>query len=367
MQNLISEGAPGFSLHNQRERDFLVYCTKCGSQIAEDAFFCTGCGNQIATTPAGDPETSFSLTSSSKQLFDLDYYVMKKKEFSLKQHYEFEDGDRRKVAEAEAGIIAKLPTRFSLYQWTSSGTRGSELLRIESKVLSLRHECTIFDSGGQALASVKRTIQVNPFGSSLHSFYVEDAMSGQKIMEADGPAPLGNYKLLYAGKPAVDVQRRRIGSIFGAPEDFRYPAEVGIAILPGTDLDRRIAAGAVLVIDFIGRLDGEKGVGTYVSRKTQEAPGQSRLPGRWGTFATEQMERARKMQEMMPPEKRVRAITCPNCGAWNPRMKQRNNSVFCINCTQPLPVPENEMLSCPKCNGDVPAEAAKCPSCGKKF
>jgi hypothetical protein len=38
-------------------------------------------------------------TSPSKQLFDLDYYVMKKKEYSLKPHYEFEDGDRRKVAE----------------------------------------------------------------------------------------------------------------------------------------------------------------------------------------------------------------------------------------------------------------------------
>jgi len=348
----------------------MAYCTKCGKIVQEADLFCSSCGNKISssTPPFGGSFTGSSpFGASPRKLFDLDYLVMKKREFSLKQHYDFEDGNRNKIAEAEAGIIAKLPTRFSLYEWTNSGSRGQELLRVESKVISLRHECSIFDEFGTALGSVKRTIQMNPFGSSLHRFYVEDPATGQKIMETDGPAPLGNYRLVFGGKQAVEVQRRQIGSFLGPAEDFNYPTEVGVAISPGTDLDHRVAVGAVMVIDFIGRLDGDQGVGTYASRKTEDAPGESRLPGAWGSFATQQLEKARKMQETLPPEKRVRSITCPSCGVWNPRVKERRKSIFCINCTKPLPVPANEMLSCPKCNADVPAEADKCPRCGKKF
>ena len=352
----------------------MPFCTRCGHEVATDAVFCSACGNKIkmdfatASTPAS--ATLPSTTASTQSLLELDNVVLKKKAFSLKQRYDFEDIHGRKLAEAEAGIIAKLPTNFGVYEWTLSGERGQELLRIESKVLSIRHECTLFEPSGSPLASVKRTVQVNPFGSSLHSFWVEDPSSGEKLLEADGPAPLGEYKLMRGGKPAVEVQRRYIGTLFGGADDYRYPTEIGIAIIPGTDLDHRILLGSVLAIDFIGRLGGEQGVGATIRKDT---PPVETLAGEKGglfnvrAFAANQLERARQIQESLPPEKRMRAITCSYCHAWNPRSRSDRLTRFCIMCAKPLPIPENEIVSCPKCNADMPAEANKCPKCGKKF
>ena len=73
---------------------------------------------------------------------------MKKKIMSVREHYDFEDPNGRKLGEGN-GNFFQVPAKFVvLSSPDSTGNAGHEIMHIDGKILSLHHEFNLYDASG---------------------------------------------------------------------------------------------------------------------------------------------------------------------------------------------------------------------------
>src|SRR5215467_7608998 len=145
----------------------LPFCPSCGKEISAESSFCTFCGKPTGfvsnSTGAGSNFNTFSSTSPSDgvggvpgDLLHSSEIVMKKKILSLREHYDFEDRSGRKLGEGD-GNFFQFPARFVVFALTETG-QTSEVMHIQGKLISLRHEFTFLDPQGSQLGTIRRKI-----------------------------------------------------------------------------------------------------------------------------------------------------------------------------------------------------------------
>ena len=77
---------------------------------------------------------------------------MQKKILSMHEHYDFLDLQGNKLGEADGNLV-QVPPKFQV-----KDTHGQELLAVQGKVFSLRHEFTFHGQGGEELGTIKKKI-----------------------------------------------------------------------------------------------------------------------------------------------------------------------------------------------------------------
>ena len=79
-------------------------------------------------------------------------FIMKKKILSLHEHYDFEDLKGNKPGEADGNLI-QAPPKFEV-----KDPHDLELMHLQGKVFSMRHEFTFHGLGGEELGTIKKKI-----------------------------------------------------------------------------------------------------------------------------------------------------------------------------------------------------------------
>ena len=135
----------------------LPFCMNCGKEIADGTVSCPSCGKP---TGVSAPATSSigPTTSTAEDLLEAREIVMKKKIMSVREHYDFEDRSGKNLGEGN-GNFFQVPAKFVvLTSPDSMGNAGHEIMHIDGKILSLRHEFNLFDESGNLLGSMKKKI-----------------------------------------------------------------------------------------------------------------------------------------------------------------------------------------------------------------
>jgi uncharacterized protein YxjI len=158
---------------------------------------------------------------------DTNDFVMKKKIFSLREHYDLEDRDGTKLGEAN-GNLFQFPAKFSVVD-----AGGYEVMHLEGKVISLRKQFTFFDSSGGELGTIKRKI-TKLFGEE---FWVEK--DGVEFMRIHGDFTEHDYQMEIKGVPVASVHKKW----------FSVKDQIGVSITG--EVDHRVVIGAVIVIEHV--------------------------------------------------------------------------------------------------------------------
>ncbi|MFI5419689.1 MAG: zinc ribbon domain-containing protein, partial [Nitrososphaerales archaeon] len=120
----------------------MPFCINCGKEISSEAAFCPSCGTRTnfaapSTSENPAPGSSGKLPADAAFL-DAREVVMKKKIFSMREHYDFEDPSGRKLGEGD-GNFFQVPAKFVIFS-TSNAQTKQELMHVDGKLISLRHE-----------------------------------------------------------------------------------------------------------------------------------------------------------------------------------------------------------------------------------
>jgi uncharacterized protein YxjI len=165
--------------------------------------------------------------SDSNYLFEINDVVMKKKIFSVREHYDFQDIKGASLASAEANFV-QIPPKFVVVD-----THGSELMRLQGKMVSLRSEFVIYDSQGVALGTIRRRI-AKLIGEE---FWVEK--DGVEFMRIYGEFTEHDYRFEVNGSAVASVHKQWVS--------LRDEICISITGL----VDHRVVLGAVIVIEHI--------------------------------------------------------------------------------------------------------------------
>jgi uncharacterized protein YxjI len=160
-------------------------------------------------------------------LFETNDIVLKKKIFSFREHYDFEDLKSTKLGEAEGNIL-QFPPKFVLFD-----NHGSELIHLEGKIVSIRNQFTIYDNQGDELGTIKKKI-VKLIGEE---FWVEK--NGVEFMRIYGDFTEHDYQFEVDGALVASVQKKWV--------TLRDQIDISIT----GEVDHRIVIGAVIVIEHI--------------------------------------------------------------------------------------------------------------------
>jgi uncharacterized protein YxjI len=160
-------------------------------------------------------------------LNDVNDFVLKKKIFSLREHYDLETPEGTKIGEAD-GNLFQFPAKF-----TVNDVSGSELMRIEGKVLSFRNQFTFHDADGIELGTIKKKI-IKLIGEE---FWVEK--DGSEFMRIYGNFSEHDYKIEFHGVEVASVHRKWL----------TVRDQLGVTI--SGDVDHRVILGAVIVIEHV--------------------------------------------------------------------------------------------------------------------
>jgi uncharacterized protein YxjI len=87
--------------------------------------------------------------SDSNYPFEINEVVMKKRILSVREHYDFQDPQGAPLASAEANFL-QMPPVFVV-----TDTHGSELIRLQGKMVSIRSEFAIYDNQGVNLEPLR--------------------------------------------------------------------------------------------------------------------------------------------------------------------------------------------------------------------
>jgi uncharacterized protein YxjI len=158
--------------------------------------------------------------------------MMKKKIMSLHEHYDFEDRNGKKLGEGD-GNLFQLPAKFSVVSADSMGNKGSEVMHINGKVLTIRHEFDFFDPSGKLLGSMKKKI-AKFIGEE---YWIEK--DGQEIMKVNGNFVEHDYKMTVNGAPVAQVHKNWV----------TVRDQFGVSITG--DIDHRLVIGAVIVVEHV--------------------------------------------------------------------------------------------------------------------
>jgi len=207
--------------------------------LPEGSAFCSYCGAAVKTQNANSGVTTGSQNiaaaslNGSEALVDARDILMKKKILSLREHYDFEDPSGRKLGEGD-GNFFQVPAKFVVKSAPDSlGNSGKEIMHIDGKILSLRHEFDFFDSSGNQLGKMKKKI-VKLIGEE---YWVEK--DGQELMRVFGNFTEHDYSMSINGQPVAQVHKKWI-----AVRD-----QFGVSIIG--EVDHRLVIGAVIAVEHI--------------------------------------------------------------------------------------------------------------------
>jgi len=165
--------------------------------------------------------------SSVDSILSINDLVLKKKILSMREHYDLEDKNGTKLAEAD-GNLFQFPAKFVV-----TDTNGSELMRLDGKMLSLRKEFTFYDNTGKELGTIKKKL-AKLIGQE---YWVEK--DGVEFMRVFGNFSDHDYRIQVNGADVASVHKNW----------FSVRDQLGISITG--EVDHRVVVGAVVVIEHI--------------------------------------------------------------------------------------------------------------------
>ncbi len=160
-------------------------------------------------------------------LFEINNFVLKKKIFSVREHYDIENTAGMKLGEANSNLL-QLPPKFTVVD-----THGAELMRLKGKVISLRNEFKFYDNAGAEIGTIKKKI-AKLVGDE---FWVE--RNGVEYMRVYGNFTEHDYRMEVNGVEVASVHKKWVS--------VRDQFEVSIA----GDVDHMVVLGAVIVIEHV--------------------------------------------------------------------------------------------------------------------
>ena len=212
----------------------MPFCPNCGKEIPDTAAYCTFCGKPTgfvtSNVEIGKSSGSYGTTGTA-DLLSVREIVMKKKIVSIREHYDFEDRSGRKLGEGD-GNLFQAPARFMVYSVTE-GSPNQLVVRLEGKLISLRHEFSLFDDQGNKLGTIKRKI-VKLIGEE---YWLEQ--NGVELMRIYGNFTEHDYRMAIGGKDVALVHKKWVS----------IRDQFGISIID--QVDPRLVIGAVIVIEHV--------------------------------------------------------------------------------------------------------------------
>jgi uncharacterized protein YxjI len=160
-------------------------------------------------------------------LLDANDFIIQKKIFSAHEHYDFLDLQNNKIAEADANLI-QIPPKFQI-----KDTHDTELMHLQGKTLSIRHEFTLYSPAGEELGTIKKKVAT----FSHQEYWVEK--NGAEFMRIYGDFTYHEYQMETAGQKVADVNRKWVS----------LRDQMGVSITG--NIDHRVVIGAVIVIEHV--------------------------------------------------------------------------------------------------------------------
>ncbi len=164
---------------------------------------------------------------------------MNKKIMSLREHYDFEDPSGRKLGDGEGNFV-QVPAKFVVVSLV--GNQEQELLHINGKVISLRHEFHLFDPNGSELGTMKKKI-AKLMGSE---YWLEQ--NGRELMKIYGNFSAHDYSMSINGQPVAQVHRKWVS----------MRNQFGVSITG--EVDHRLVIGSAIVIEHLEVTSGNTGI-----------------------------------------------------------------------------------------------------------
>lgn len=161
-------------------------------------------------------------------VFDTNEIVMKKRIFSLREHYDIEDRAGNRLAEGEGNFI-QIPAIFQV----KDPRTGMPVMQIEGKVFTLHNQFTFIDNLGAELGTIRKKI-VKLIGEE---FWIEKG--GVDLMRIYGDFLEHDYSMEINGQKVAHVHRDWVS----------LRDQYGISILG--EVDHRLVVGATIVIEHI--------------------------------------------------------------------------------------------------------------------
>ncbi len=152
---------------------------------------------------------------------------MKKKILSLREHYDFEDRSGGKLGEGD-GNFFQLPARFNVLD------AQGEVMHIEGKILTIRHEFALYDNNGAILGSMKKKI-MKFIGQE---WWLEQ--NGTELMRVYGNFTEHDYKM--------EVNKQLVAQVHKKWVSIRD--QFGVSIT-SNQVDPRLIIGAVIVVEHV--------------------------------------------------------------------------------------------------------------------
>jgi len=177
-------------------------------------------------------QTVESTTNAPNALLDAKDVVMKKKIMSLREHYDFEDPSGRKLGEGD-GNFFQVPAKFKIISTDPSGNPGEEIMHIDGKLLSIRHEFDLYDASGQLLGAIKKKI-AKLIGQE---YWLEQ--NGQEVMRIYGDFTAHEYVMSINSQTVAQVHKKWVS--------IRDQFEVSLT----GNVDPRLVLGSVIVVEHL--------------------------------------------------------------------------------------------------------------------
>ncbi|MGI0080624.1 MAG: LURP-one-related/scramblase family protein, partial [Nitrososphaerales archaeon] len=186
-----------------------------------------------ASTPVNSTQTFGPATNDPQSLLEARDVIMKKKIMSLREHYDFENPNGRQLGEG-AGNFFQVPAKFIvLASQNSPANPGQEIMHIDGKILSLRHEFKLYDANGQELGSIKKKI-AKLIGQE---YWLE--LNGQELMRIYGNFTAHEYLMSINGQPVAQVHKKWVS----------IRDQFGVSITG--NVDPRLVLGSVIVVEHL--------------------------------------------------------------------------------------------------------------------
>jgi uncharacterized protein YxjI len=164
---------------------------------------------------------------SGSFLIEASDFIMQKKIFSAREHYDFIDLKGNKIGEANSNFV-QVPPKFTVLD-----EHGLELMHLQGKTWSFHKEFTLYGSNGDELGTIKRKI-AKLVGEE---FWIE--RNGQEFMRIYGDYTEHEYQMEVAGASVASVHRKWV----------TVRDQLGVSITG--DVDHKLVIGAVIVIEHV--------------------------------------------------------------------------------------------------------------------
>ena len=213
----------------------------CGKELPQDAAFCSFCGrptnlaSQQATTGNSTSFTPAGVSGSST-LLNTNDLIMTKKILSLREHYDIQDRNGMKIGEGDGNFV-QVPAKFIVSEITDSSAK-KEFMHIDGKVLSLRHQFTLYDENGNSLGELKKKI-AKLIGQE---YWLE--LNGKELMRIYGKFSQHDYQMSINGQQVAQVHRQWVS--------INNQFDVSIT----GEVDPRIVIGSAIVIEHLEITEG---------------------------------------------------------------------------------------------------------------